>query len=389
MGRISVALLCLVALLPAATGTAGAAFGGSNGKIVFESTRDGNYELYLMNADGSSQRRLTVNPESDLQPAFSPDGKRIAWVRADDIYTMRVDGSEVRQLTSGTARDWFPAWSPDGSQIVFESNRAGPQSNTEIYKLNADGSGLTRLTNDPAVDAQPAWSARGRIVFTSTRGDGTRRLWLMSPDGSGLTNLFYTGGAEAPNWSWDGEGILYHQSAVIMLTSLFNEFAVVTADGSNMFPAWAPQGTGLVFQRALPGEAPDIWSAANWDGSGQVRLTTNSAADEDPDWQPIGPAPPLPPPRPPPPPPGTLPPPPPPNLPPPPPPPARARGCIVPRVIGLRLPAARTRLTRGHCRVGRVRRARSRRIGRVIGQSPRAGSRRPRGTRVNLRVGRR
>ena len=126
-------------------------------KIAFTSARDGYNAIYVMNADGSEQRRLTRNKWADGFPAWSPDGHRIAFTSTRDgnaeIYVMSADGSDQRRLTRNPADDgvgylgWSSsAWSPDGREIAFASQRDG---NDEIYVMNADGSGVRRLTNDP------------------------------------------------------------------------------------------------------------------------------------------------------------------------------------------------------------------------------------------------
>lgn len=93
-----------------------ASFPGVNGKIVFFSDRDGNYEIYVMNADGSSQTRLTNNPAADYLPDWSPDGSKIAFTSSRDgnaeIYVMNADGSSQTRLTNNGALDWSPDWQP-------------------------------------------------------------------------------------------------------------------------------------------------------------------------------------------------------------------------------------------------------------------------------------
>jgi Tol biopolymer transport system component len=105
-----------------------------DGLIVFHSERDGNMEIYVMNTDGSDQRRLTNNDADDVCPAWSPDGTQIAFVSNrggnDEIYVMNADGSGQRRLTNNDADDGFPAWSPDGMRIAFDSGRGG---DWEIY----------------------------------------------------------------------------------------------------------------------------------------------------------------------------------------------------------------------------------------------------------------
>jgi hypothetical protein len=112
------------------------------GRIAFISKRDGNWEIYVMNADGSGQTNLTNNPAHDWGPSWSPDGRRIAFYSDRDgnweIYVMNADGSGQTNLTNNPADDWGPSWSPDGRRIAFFSDRDG---NREIYVMNADGSG--------------------------------------------------------------------------------------------------------------------------------------------------------------------------------------------------------------------------------------------------------
>ena len=128
------------------------------GKIVFQSNRDGNFEVYIMNDDGSNQTNITNNPNNDGSPTFSPDGAKIAFISDRDgnteICIMNVDGTNQMRLTNNIANDGHPVWSPDGSKIAFSSTRDG---NYEIYIMNADGSNQARLTSNPAEDSQPSW----------------------------------------------------------------------------------------------------------------------------------------------------------------------------------------------------------------------------------------
>ncbi|MXY43256.1 MAG: DUF5050 domain-containing protein, partial [Dehalococcoidia bacterium] len=167
-------------------------------RIAFQSYTDENWEIHVMNADGSDQRRLTDNLAWDGMPSWSPDSQRIAFHTTIDenaeIYVMNADGSDQANLTNDAANDWSPSWSPDGRRIAFHSHRDG---NSEIYIMNADGSDQTRLTNNPARDIRPVWSSDGRsIAFTSNRDYPApdddydiSNIYVMNPDGSGLTRL--------------------------------------------------------------------------------------------------------------------------------------------------------------------------------------------------------
>ena len=135
--------------------------------IVFVSWRDGNGEVYAMDADGSEPRNLTQHPAKDVRPAWSPDGRRIAFVSRRDgnseVYVMNADGSGKRNLTRNRASDDYPTWSPDGRRIAFLRGRAAttrPRRHRvysyHLYVVNADGSGLRRLTREPD---GPTWTS--------------------------------------------------------------------------------------------------------------------------------------------------------------------------------------------------------------------------------------
>jgi Tol biopolymer transport system component len=155
----------------------------------------GCFSLYVVNSDGSRLRNLTGKlaagagpgrgPASD--PAWSPDGQKIAFVRlnaglGEPIYVVKADGSGLRNQTpKPVAANAAPAWSPDGRKIAFVSDRDG---NSEIYVMNGNGSGQRSLTRNPAFDADPAWSPDGRkIAFVSNR-DGSYGIYVMNADGS-------------------------------------------------------------------------------------------------------------------------------------------------------------------------------------------------------------
>jgi Tol biopolymer transport system component len=168
----------------------------ADGSIVFTSTRDGDIEIYSMNADGSGQRRLTHRPGPDGGPVFSPDGRLIVFrgralapgAELDDyrlllkehlwrpttleIFVMNRDGSGVRQVTRLGGANFAPAWHPDGRRIVFASNYRNPSGrNFDLFMIGADGGGLEQITVDPTFDGFPMFSPDGRrLVFASNRG---------------------------------------------------------------------------------------------------------------------------------------------------------------------------------------------------------------------------
>ena len=130
-------------------------------KIAFHSYRDGNWEIYVMNADGSEQTRLTYNPGEDTHPNWSPDGTHLvfnsATVGYTDIYLINADGTGLTQLTSDPAPEYDPAWSPDGRLIAFTRAVDEDPRNAHIFLMQADGSAQQQITDTPASDWTPVW----------------------------------------------------------------------------------------------------------------------------------------------------------------------------------------------------------------------------------------
>ncbi|MYB75851.1 MAG: VWA domain-containing protein [Chloroflexi bacterium] len=261
-------------------------------QIAFASLRDENWEIYVMNADGSGQKRLTDDPANDVAPHWSPDARRIAFAsnRAGnfDIYVMNADGSEVAQLTDDPGDDFAPRWSPDGRKLAFYSER---ENNVDVYVMNADGSGQTRLTFDRGRELAPTWSPDGvKIAYTSDR-ERNFDIYVMNADGSGHTKLTSDRAADtAPAWSPDGHKLVF--------TSKRDgnwEIYIINADGTGLTrltthpaddfaPAWSADGNTLAFYsiRNLNYEIY-VMNVAN---GNVTRLTDHPALDADPAWSP-------------------------------------------------------------------------------------------------------
>ncbi len=140
-----------------------------DGVIAFQSNRDGNFEIYTMDAQGAGQRRLTENAANDITPCWSPDGARIAFASDRDgtwdIYTMAPDGSDLKQLTKGSGANTAPSWSPRGDKILFISTR--DEIYGDVYRMNPDGSGTERLTADSLVKDTPLLTPDGKTVIVT------------------------------------------------------------------------------------------------------------------------------------------------------------------------------------------------------------------------------
>ena len=263
------------------------AFPGDNGVIAFRSRRDGNSEIYVMNADGTNQTRLTNNRADDDHPAWSPDGSRIAFKGGRDIHVMNADGSDEINLTNSGAIDIKPAWSPNGTRIAFDSNRDGSH---KIYVMNADGTNLTFL----ALGGDSAWSPDGtKIAFTSGGPSNPfLDIYVINADGTNLTNLTNNRRSDVEAaWSPDGSKIAFRSDR-----DLNSEIYVMNADGTNQTrltynprfdfnPAWSPDGSSITFTSSRDGNF-EIY-VMNPDGTGQTNLTNHPALDASSDWQPL------------------------------------------------------------------------------------------------------
>lgn len=302
-------------------------------KIVFTSNRDGNRQIYSMNTDGSGLTRLTNNSYNDDHPRWSPNGTKILFQSdrdstppdpenplpaKQDIYVMNADGSGQARLTTDAADDCNAEWSPDGSKIVFQSLRNG--SYYQVYSMNADGSGQMSLSNSTAADTQPSWSPNGaKIAFASERDHlGVPAIYVMNANGSNQTRLTFTSEPfrdEEPVWSRDALKIAFvstRDSVVetwqetdddgnLLTRSRVNtnkEIYLMNADGSNQVrltntlendesPAWSPDGNKIVFHSSRERDAFDptaqLWSM-NPDGSNQVLITSDEFGESSPSW---------------------------------------------------------------------------------------------------------
>ncbi len=203
-------------------------------KIVFHSDRDGYYQIYIMNADGSNPVRLISSESEDTLPAWSPDGNKIAFTSnrsggVDQIFVMNADGSAIKQVTSGSDDCAYPTWSPDGSRIAFMSRRDG---NTDIYTINADGANLTRLTESPQIESYPAWSPDGKKIVYQSNATGNFDIWVMNPDGTDqkrITEAIYDN--KYPAWSPDSSKVVFYSKRDC--TNDNGEIYIMDADGKN------------------------------------------------------------------------------------------------------------------------------------------------------------
>lgn len=301
------AALCLLALV--AVQPVEAAFPGNNGKIIFWSDRSAGPGLYTTTAGGTATK-IPGTSGGDNHAVWSPDGSRITFMSPSasnyEISVMNADGSGRRQLTATPVAEQEPTWSPDGSQIAFVKGASDTDATTdlEIWVMNADGSGLTQLTNtaNGVRDTQPAWSPDGnRIAFVSEgrTGDTNSNIYVMdtdpaTDDASNLTpndfttNPVYQPNDEDPSWSPDGTQITYStiQDVWKMNANGTGKTNLTTGSGGAQ-PAWSPDGNSIVYARV------DVTNGVNnqniyvmdTNGGNKTPVDTTLRKDEKPDWQ--------------------------------------------------------------------------------------------------------
>lgn len=266
----------------------------SGTRLAFVSDRNGNKDIYTMNADGSDLYRLTNSNADDKKPVWSPDGSRIAFESWRDgnseIYVMNADGSNQIRLTNGIANDEWPAWSSTG-QLVFHSNRTNKWN---MFLMNSDGSSQWNLTDSLSHEIQPAWSPNGRLIAFIFResSDQPWNIYRMNADNSGWLRL--TNNATdtiQPAWSPNGRLIVF--ASPPKRGDNFDVY-IMNADGSGLRnltnhpeydfqPSWTPDGY-ITFVSYRDGNH-EIY-IMDTDGSGLRRLTNHTASDQWPAWRP-------------------------------------------------------------------------------------------------------
>jgi TolB protein len=236
---------------------------GGGGALAFTLRRNGNSDIYAVNAGDKQLIRLVGNPADDRDASFSPDGEDLAFTSHRDgnwdIYRMDVASGVTARLTFSTTYDGAPAWSPDGKQIVFESYRGG---SLNLYVMNRDGNNVRRLTTGPGPDMNPAWSPDGKSIAFSSYRNGNKDIYLLPLDSAegenDLADLTNTPDRDEDNpaWSPDGTQLAYTSGRPGDQLIYVNTFdlkykslqeADVGLFGQGSEPIWSPDGKAIVF----------------------------------------------------------------------------------------------------------------------------------------------
>ena len=262
------------------------------GRIVFVSDRDGNREVYTIKIDGDDLERLTNNVADDYAPKWSPNGRQIVFVSERDgnpeIYVMNRNGSDITRLIENPADDSDPSWSPDGQKIVFASNRDG---NYNLYILDPNTKTVERITDVDADDRYPDWSPKKDIILFQADRDSGVNLYTIGVESRKVSRVTFgrSSSVRYPSWSPNGlsyvhEGVLSGSSVEIATRDFPNKkyFKITHSFDLNLWPAWSPDGTQIVFVSNRNGQM-DIY-IINKDGAAIYRLTDDIATESEVDW---------------------------------------------------------------------------------------------------------
>lgn len=273
------ALLSISLLLPAPT--AEATFPGTNGRIFFETGRN----IYSVNQDGSNRQLvvrstdyvgpLGASPKL-MDPAVSPNGKRLAFSTGGDIWVKTIGGGrrEVTENARGLTGVRYPAWSPTGKKIVFRADKKQDGIfYARMYTVNSDGTGLTQIKkfsqgHFSQHQLTPDWSFDNEIVYSNYAG-----LWVINPNGSGNT-LLLEGTYPNPSWSPDGDTIATEQAigsgppgcclpGIIAVDRATLTETEITGDANlnseYQNPTWSPDGSMVAFEGWTDGAATQVF----------------------------------------------------------------------------------------------------------------------------------
>jgi Tol biopolymer transport system component len=262
-------------------------------------------QIYLISVDGTARQRVTEMEQGACQPAWSPDGKRLAFISpcasnqeiydGSSIFIINIDGSGLTPIVITPEGDFDPAWSPDGTRIAFTSLRDSHRA--QIYVINLEDNSVQSISNNLNWDVQPSWSPDGEKLAFGSNVNGNM-IWTMNVDGSGDPTLFSHSGDlknSHPAWSPDGKYILFTQrrdlsSIPRMVTGQVrvgdhSESPITTTNMPRREGSFSPDSKWIAYEGWPEGDNHDIF-IMTLNGLDPIRITNDAAYDFDAAWQP-------------------------------------------------------------------------------------------------------
>ena len=274
-------------------------------KIVFESDRNGNHEIYTMNSDGSEQINISNHQGYDAAPVFSMGGEKITFVSdrdgQRDIWVMNADGSNQYNVTKSTDANGYPSWNPDGTKIAYDTYAKGA-SGGDIFVIDQDGGNPQNLTNTDIDEGYPSWSPQGNLITydaggyeESKTGNFTIYVIDLEQENDARPVTDNSGNSGDASWYPDGTKFVYSSDKDGAENGNYEIYSIKAdgsgdvrltfIDGADTDPAVSRDGRLIAFDSNRDGDSEIIIMNSN--GTEQKQLTQNDAWDGMPNWGPL------------------------------------------------------------------------------------------------------
>ncbi|WP_342304766.1 hypothetical protein [Methanolobus sp. ZRKC5] len=236
-----------------------------------------------------NDEKLTNITNAD-HPSWSPDGKMIVYAANQAIWVMNSDGSGQKKLYDGMAWEGDPVFNDDGTEIYFaaESKKAYSARYISIHMMNADGSNGLKLT-ESADSREPSVNPDGSRLAYASRASGNYDIWTMASNGTDNIRLTDGDGDEtSSSWNPEGNTIVYSSSGDIFIIDIdaVRPIGLIQDTYNNVEPAYSPDGETIAYASDVGGDY-DLW-LMNPTGSSQVKLTSDLSSEKAPAWSPDG-----------------------------------------------------------------------------------------------------